>query len=100
MPTKTTTFGKNKLVLDARPDRLDLRDLVYQAPLGNLPPVYPSEQAIGELLPAYLKNEMILDQSAEGACTGVGLAVLTYQDWGKYGSDARAVSMGGASVAY
>jgi len=82
MPTKTTAFGKRNLVLDARPDRLDLRDLVYQAPLGNLPPVYPSEQAIGKILPAYLKNELILDQSAEGACTGFGLAaVVNYLLW-------------------
>ena len=71
MPTRTTSFGQQELTLDARPDRLDLRDLIYQAPLGNLPPVYPSPDHIRTLLPAYVGTGLILDQKAEGACTGV-----------------------------
>ena len=82
MPTKTTSFGQQELTLDARPDRLDLRDLIYQAPLGNLPPVYPSPNHIRTLLPAYVGTGLILDQKAEGACTGFGLAaVVNYLRW-------------------
>ena len=76
-----TTTHKNQ-TLDARPDRLDLRDREYRPPLRSLPPQWPSEELIGELLPCYTQDEMILDQKGEGACTGFGLAaVINYLNW-------------------
>jgi hypothetical protein len=39
-------------LLDARRDRLDLRDRLYTPPLASLPPVYPSPEAIAKFLPA------------------------------------------------
>ncbi len=82
MPATTFQLGQSRLTLDARPDRLDLRDLVYQSPLGSLPPAYPDDQTVGQLLPAYLANGLILDQGSEGACTGFGLAaVINYLRW-------------------
>lgn len=78
MPTATY---KNR-VLDARPDSLDLRDREYQPPLRSLPPRWPSERHIHQLLPAYTQAGMILNQGKEGACTGFGLAaVINYLIW-------------------
>lgn len=68
--------------LDARPDRLDLRDLVYRAPLRSLPPRWPMDTDLKLLLPAYVKAGRILNQGNEGACTGFGLACVTnYLYW-------------------
>ncbi|MFT7776888.1 C1 family peptidase [Roseateles sp.] len=68
--------------LDARPDRLDLRDLVYRAPLRSLPPRWPLDADLKRLLPAYVKAGRILNQGNEGACTGFGLACVTnYLYW-------------------
>lgn len=68
--------------LDARPDRLDLRDLVYRAPLRSLPPRWPMDADLKRLLPAYVKAGRILNQGNEGACTGFGLACVTnYLYW-------------------
>lgn len=68
--------------LDARPDRLDLRDLPYRAPLRSLPPRWPMDSDLKRLLPAYVKAERILNQGNEGACTGFGLACVTnYLYW-------------------
>ena len=78
MPTKTL-FGKT---FDARPDRIDLRDLPYRAPLKNLPPQFPTQEMIDDFLPLYAKTKMLLDQGKEGACTGFGLAaVVNYLRW-------------------
>ena len=78
MPTKTL-FGKT---FDARPDRIDLRDLPYRAPLKNLPPQFPTQEMIDDFLPLYAKTKMLLDQGKEGACTGFGLAaVINYLRW-------------------
>jgi hypothetical protein len=78
MSTKTL-FGKT---LDARPDRLDIRDLPYRAPLKSLPEQYPSQELIDECLPSYRKTKMVLDQRAQGSCTGFGLAaVINYLRW-------------------
>ena len=63
--------------LDARPDRLDLRDLVYRSPLRSLPPRWPMDSDLKKLLPAYVKAGRILNQGNEGACTGFGLACVT-----------------------
>lgn len=69
-------------LLDARPDRLDLRDRPYQPPLRSLPPRFPDDAGLARLLPAYVKAGLILDQGSEGACTGFGLAcVANYLLW-------------------
>lgn len=68
--------------LDARPDRLDLRDLVYRSPLRSLPARWPLDVDLKRLLPAYVKAGRILNQGNEGACTGFGLACVTnYLYW-------------------
>jgi hypothetical protein len=67
---------------DARPDRIDFRDIPYRPPLRSLPPSYPSDAAIARSLPLYRKHGMVLDQKNEGACTGFGLAaVVNYARW-------------------
>lgn len=71
--------------LDARPDRLDLRDLVYRSPLRSLPARWPQDADLKTLLPAYVKAGRILNQGNEGACTGFGLACVTnYLYWLRY----------------
>lgn len=68
--------------LDARPDRLDLRDLVYRSPLRSLPARWPLDADLKKQLPAYVKAGRILNQGNEGACTGFGLACVTnYLYW-------------------
>ena len=69
-------------VLDARPDRLDLRDREYRPPLQSLPPEWPPQEDVACLFPDYTQDGMILDQGKEGACTGFGLAaVINYLLW-------------------
>ncbi|MBQ0944928.1 C1 family peptidase [Ideonella sp. 4Y16] len=78
MPTKNVQIGQRAVSLDARPDRLDLRDRPYLPPLGNLPTQWPTDVDVRELLPRYAP--LILDQGQEGACTGFGLAAaINYQ---------------------
>ncbi|MGM9485236.1 C1 family peptidase [Roseateles sp. NT4] len=85
MATKTKKAAANTVPtpkLDARPDRLDLRDLVYRSPLRSLPPRWPQDADLKRLLPAYVKAGRILNQGNEGACTGFGLACVTnYLYW-------------------
>ncbi|MCW5872879.1 MAG: C1 family peptidase [Candidatus Eremiobacteraeota bacterium] len=77
--------------LDARPDRIDLRDRVYSPRLTSLPSQWPSESDIQTYLPDY--RRMILDQGTEGACTGFGLAaVVNYLNWRKDSEGVRSVS--------
>jgi len=80
MPTrKSATLGRT---LDARPDRLDLRDRPYLPPVASLPPAHPADRDIARFLPAYVKAGLILDQKGDGACTGFGLAcVIHYLFW-------------------
>jgi hypothetical protein len=95
MPRTNVTIGGRVLALDARPDRLDLRDLPFRPPLGNLPERYPTETHLSEWLPAYAEADLLLDQGSEGACTGFGLAaVINYLLFvrGKAGKAARRVS--------
>jgi hypothetical protein len=67
---------------DARPDRLDFRDLPYAAPLRSLAPRWPDDRDLRAWLPSYVKAGLILDQGREGACTGFGLAgVVNYLFW-------------------
>ncbi len=68
---------------DARPDRIDYRDRVYNPPLVCLPQQYPSPEFIENHLADYTrKHKLILNQGKEGACTGFGLAaVINYLLW-------------------
>jgi len=71
--------------LDARPDRIDFRDRIYQPALESLPDEYPSRQVVKEHLQAYVNAGLIRDQGQEGACTGFGLAcAINYLCWVKY----------------
>jgi hypothetical protein len=57
--------------LDARPDTLDFRDLMYTPTLVEV----PTHRGIAE----YRKAKVpILDQGQEGACTGFGLATVVH----------------------
>lgn len=79
---------QGNLKLDARADRLDLRDRPYTPRVVNLPPEFPSRQAVQAHLPDYLssKADRILNQGSEGACTGFGLvAVINYLFWARDG---------------
>ncbi len=77
-----TTY-KNRL-LDARKDRLDLRDRVYRPVLKSLPPAYPDVTQMDEVIKCYRDDDMILDQGESGACTGYALAsVINYLLWGR-----------------
>ena len=69
-------------LLDARPDRLDLRDFPYRPPLRSLPHEYPEPARLKQYFPRYAADKMVLDQGQEGACTGFGLAgVVNYLRW-------------------
>ncbi len=77
MPTQTYQAR----TFDARPDRIDLRDRLYQPKLVSLPPRYPHIESIDQYLPAYA-GSLVLDQGEEGACTGFGLAaVINFLLW-------------------
>lgn len=69
-PEQLNTAEKIHRKLDAAPDRIDVRDWLYQPTLSPLP-----DQVLNySLVPA------ILDQGTEGACTGFALAaVINYQ---------------------
>ena len=69
-------------VLDARPDRLDFRDLPYRPPLRSLAPRWPSDAVIAQNLKGYIQAGLVRDQGTEGACTGFGLTcVANYLRW-------------------
>jgi len=78
MPKKLLSLPGRTRVLDARPDRLDLRDRMYAPRVANLPASFPEGKFISEHFPSY--GKLILDQGKEGACTGYGLAAcINYQ---------------------
>lgn len=76
MPTSRITINNRPIALDARPDRLDLRDRTYSPRLGCLPECHPTDERIAQWLPRYTQGGLVLDQGAEGACTGFGLAAI------------------------
>ena len=77
------TTRLNGRALDVRPDRVDLRDYSYRPPLVSLPDAWPPRNWIRDVLPAYCKGEMVLNQCSDGACTGFGLAaVVNYLEMG------------------
>ena len=74
--------GFRNATFDARPDRLDFRDLPYRPPLASLPPRFPDDDSVRTRLPAYAAAGLIRDQGSDGACTGFGLAcVVNYLLW-------------------
>jgi hypothetical protein len=79
----TVPTGNNgRHTFNARPDRVDFRDLLYRAPLRALPPCWPAPEQVAEHLDQYCADGLILDQGQEGACTGFGLAgVINYMLW-------------------
>jgi hypothetical protein len=80
MPTKILFNGTRKF--DARPDRIDFRDLPYRSRLVCLPEKYPSDADIAKWFPRYQASNMVLNQGEEGSCTGFGLAgVVNYLRW-------------------
>lgn len=82
-PTNRTPIAGR--LLDARPDRLDFRDLLYTPPLRSLPPCWPLQANLTGAIKSYVAQGLVLDQGAEGACTGFGLAsVVNYLLWLQY----------------
>ncbi len=68
--------------LDARPDRIDLRDRAYAPPVVSLPARFPDDATVRKLLPRYVRDGLMLSQGNAGACTGFGLAcVVNYLFW-------------------
>ena len=68
--------------LDARPDRLDLRDREFTPSVVSLPDQWPGDALVRRMVPAYVKAGLVLDQGEEGACTGFGLAcVVNFLRW-------------------
>ena len=59
-------WSKLKSSLNALPDSIDIRDLVYQPSLRSVPPALVNCHRVPE----------ILDQGEEGACTGFALAAV------------------------
>ena len=81
----------NNRIFDARPDRIDYRDRIYNPPLVSLPEQYPVPTVLQEILLDYADNhKLVLDQGQEGACTGFGLAaVVNYLLWKRHSEGER-----------
>ncbi len=80
--SQTLSFNASQLALDARPDRLDIRDRMYIPLVCNLPPAYPDPELIKTRFNHYMAAGLVLDQGSDGACTGFGLAaVINYLFW-------------------
>jgi hypothetical protein len=95
MPQRTISVSGTKYVLDVRPDRLDLRDRVYQPPTLSLPNQWPRNDDFAQSFQAYVKAGLVLDQGEEGACTGFGLAaVVNYLFWTRGQSNIRPTESG------
>jgi len=84
-PKQSNSAASAGRLFDARPDRLDLRDLPYRSPLRSLAPVYPDEEDVQAFIGSYVAEGLILDQGDQGACTGFGLAcVVNYLLWTRH----------------
>jgi hypothetical protein len=71
MPSKSKRRPLRHYRLDARPDTVDFRDLMYVPALVDVPTEMP--------LARYRRAKVpILDQGSEGACTGFGLATVVH----------------------
>jgi len=82
MPATKFSLDQKIITLDARPDRLDLRDRIFTPRVQSLPPSWPADKDIATELSAYLGRGLVLFQGNEGACTGFGLAaVVNYLLW-------------------
>ena len=68
-------------LLDARPDRLDLRDRRFVPRVASLPERFPQDEWAAQIAD-YVRAGHVLDQGSQGACTGFGLtAVVDYLYW-------------------
>ena len=76
MPATQFSLDQKIITLDARPDRLDLRDRIFTPRVQSLPPSWPADKDIASELSGYLDKNMVLYQGSEGACTGFGLAAV------------------------
>lgn len=86
--TVSTSAPIGGRLLDARPDRLDFRDLSYNPPLRSLPQRYPVERDFTRFIVSYVTAGLVLDQGRQGACTGFGLAcVANYLLWVRHVQD-------------
>lgn len=86
MPRRAMKIAGREISLDARPDRLDIRDLPYRPPVESLAPAFPFDGDVKKLFPGYIGAGMVLDQGQEGACTGFGLAcTINYLLWVRSG---------------
>jgi Papain family cysteine protease len=85
-PTAAPENGTtNNRRFDARPDRLDFRDLPYRPPLRSLPPDYPLNADVRKYIATYIAEGLVLNQGNQGACTGFGLAcVANYLLWTRH----------------
>ena len=91
MPDNVVEIDGRPLKLDARPDRLDLRDLPYRPAVRPLPPRFPDEAGFAATLRGFVAAGLILDQGEDGACTGFGLAaVINYLLWQRSGREEAA----------
>jgi hypothetical protein len=82
MPKGAISIGGKSVTLDARPDRLDLRDREFLPLVCSLPPQFPTAPTLAKYLSSYVKSGLVLNQGKEGACTGYGLAsVVNYLTW-------------------
>ncbi|MHC8320724.1 C1 family peptidase [Pseudomonas sp. GB2N2] len=90
MPASRFTLDKTIITLDARPDRLDLRDRLFTPSIKSLPPSWPADKDIAAELSGYLARDMVLFQGNEGACTGFGLAaVVNFLLWRRDNSSTK-----------
>jgi hypothetical protein len=82
MPASRFSLDQTTITLDARPDRLDLRDRLFTPRVQSLPASFPPDKDITGNLADYLGRGLVQFQGKEGACTGFGLsAVINYLLW-------------------
>jgi Papain family cysteine protease len=87
MPARRFTLASGgDIVVDARPDRADIRDRIFSPQLRTVPEQFPPDAWVKAFLTDYtLKCGLILDQGSEGACTGFGLAaVINFLNYRRY----------------